>query len=61
MRLFGIGNLSFKIDYSRLDDKQLYDLLQGSASELKRRGIIERLIVNYDPKNPATKKVLSED
>lgn len=55
------GKTSLSLDFSRLSDKQLYNLLNGSASELKRRGIILTWVVNYDPNNPKARSVLNDD
>lgn len=58
MSLFGF---SLSLDYSRIPSKQLYKMLNGCATELKKRGIILQWSVSYNPNNQETRKVLNSD
>lgn len=56
----GFLGFNFSLDYSRLSDKQLRDLFSGSANELKARGLIQKWMFAYDPKNPQAKELFRE-
>lgn len=58
MSLFGF---SLSLDYSRLSSKQLYEILNGCAEELKKRGIILQWSVAYNPSNQEVREILKSD